>query len=676
MRLFIAEKPDLAKAIATGLVGCEKTFNGYIQKGNDLITWAFGHILKLAEPEVYDEKYKSWDVNLLPIKFNEFRFLPIEDKKKQLKIICELIKKSDVDTIIHCGDADDEGQILIDEILTYANNKKPVLRALLNDLTPKGIKRDLEKLKSNSNFYNLSQKGFARSQADWIVGINLTRAYTNLAKKSGFDGVLSVGRVQTPILSLIVDRDKEFESFKSINYYILNGMFKINNDIIKAKLKTDDKIFEESIANEIKTKCESKNAFIHVESKDEKEYPPLPYSLLLLQADCAKLYGLAPDKTLAITQSLREKYKAITYNRSDCQYLPETIYELSPSILSTVKHNFKNEAMKHFIESANTKIKSKAFDDKNITAHHGIIPTDNEFDVSKLDKSELAIYELICKRFIVQFFEPREYKKTTCDFECYGGYIFRTGQIKTLKLGFREFLNSDNSTDEDDENEGNPENTFNLLNLKDNSMSICNNIEIEKKETKPRPYYTMTTLLKDLNSVAKYIKDERIKKLFLEKDKGKKGEHGGIGTPATRSVHIKNLIDKEYISVSKDKKQTIKSTLKGRNLINLAPKSLAAIDTTALWFEQQKQIEAGDLKKQDFLNSVTEEVIREIKKLKSENVLSNMVNEKDKIKCPKCENGYLIRRKAQKGNSFWWGCSNYYNGCKAIYFDFNGKPKL
>lgn len=672
MRLFIAEKPDLAKAISTGLDGNEKNFDGYMQKGNNIITWAFGHILKLAEPEIYDKKYKSWDVELLPIQFNRFKYLPIDDKKKQLKIICELIKRNDVDTIIHCGDADDEGQILIDEILIYANNKKPVLRALLNDLTPKAIKRDLESLKPNSNFYNLSQKGFARSQADWIVGINLTRAYTSLAKKNGFDGVLSVGRVQTPILGLIVDRDKEFESFKSINYYVLTGFFKVKNNIVKAKFKSDDKIFEENIANDIKSKCTNKNAQISIESKNEKEYPPLPYNLLLLQADCAKLFGLAPDKTLKITQDLREKYKAITYNRSDCQYLPETIFDLSPSILKAVKNNFKNGDINSLINNSNTSIKSKAFDDSNITAHHGIIPTDSEFDISKLDKSEIAIYELICKKFIMQFFEPREYKKTTCEFEC-SGYTYKTTQIKTLKAGFREFFNPEANDGNSDDNE--VDNILDLSSIDNQSMAICSQVNIEKKETKPRPYYTMTTLLKDLNSVAKYIKDERIKKLFLEKDNGKKGEHGGIGTPATRSAHIKNLIDKEYISVSEDKKQVIKSTSKGRNLITLAPKSLTVIDTTALWYEQQKYIEAGELKKDEFLNSVTEEVIKEIQKLQSEDILKGMVDEKDKIKCPKCENGYLIRRKNQKGN-FWWGCSNYYNGCKAIYYDNHGTPKI
>ncbi|EAI8673033.1 DNA topoisomerase III, partial [Campylobacter jejuni] len=245
MRLFIAEKPELGKAIAEGLDGNYKSGEGYIQKGDNIVTWAFGHILELAKPEEYDEKYKLWKLEDLPLPIKEFKYLPKKESKKQLKIICDLIHSDKITSIVNCGDADDEGQILVDEIIQYSKTSKPVFRVLINDLTPKAVKEEIAKIKPNADFKGMSERGFARSQADWIVGINLTRAYTIMARKNGYEGILSVGRVQTPILALIVNRDKEFENFKSINYYSLLGDFNINNNTIKARLKTEDKILDE-----------------------------------------------------------------------------------------------------------------------------------------------------------------------------------------------------------------------------------------------------------------------------------------------------------------------------------------------------------------------------------------------------------------------------------------------
>ncbi|EJU6019807.1 DNA topoisomerase 3, partial [Campylobacter coli] len=611
MRLFIAEKPELGRAIAEGLDGNYKSGEGYIQKGDNIVTWAFGHILELAKPEEYDEKYKLWKLEDLPLPIKEFKYLPKKESKKQLKIICDLIHSDKITSIVNCGDADDEGQILVDEIIQYSKTSKPVFRVLINDLTPKAVKEEIAKIKPNADFKGMSERGFARSQADWIVGINLTRAYTIMARKNGYEGILSVGRVQTPILALIVNRDKEFENFKSINYYSLLGDFNINNNTIKARLKTEDKILDENLAKEIKESCENQNAKINLKIENKKEYPPLPYNLLVLQAECAKLFGFSPDKTLEITQILREKHKAITYNRSDCQYLPETMFEQAPNILNIIKENLNsNDEIQALIASSDLTIKSKAFNDANISAHYGIIPTQNKIS-SQLTQDELVVYNLIAKRFIIQFFHPREYQTTTINLEV-NQRIFTATQNKTTKSGFRSLWQNIDSEEEQENNE----NDINDLSiLKNGDIAKCSLIQIEKKQTKPRPYYTMTTLLKDLNSVAKYVSDERIKKLLIEKDKDKKGESGGIGTPATRSNHIKTLIEREYIEVSKDKKQIIKSTKKGRDLIKLSPKSLITPDMTALWFEQQKMIEISELRREQFLEEITKEVISEIQRI-------------------------------------------------------------
>ncbi|EAH5351078.1 DNA topoisomerase III [Campylobacter coli] len=673
MRLFIAEKPELGRAIAEGLDGNYKSGEGYIQKGDNIVTWAFGHILELAKPEEYDEKYKLWKLEDLPLPIKEFKYLPKKESKKQLKIICDLIHSDKITSIVNCGDADDEGQILVDEIIQYSKTSKPVFRVLINDLTPKAVKEEIAKIKPNADFKGMSERGFARSQADWIVGINLTRAYTIMARKNGYEGILSVGRVQTPILALIVNRDKEFENFKSINYYSLLGDFNINNNTIKARLKTEDKILDENLAKEIKESCENQNAKINLKIENKKEYPPLPYNLLVLQAECAKLFGFSPDKTLEITQILREKHKAITYNRSDCQYLPETMFEQAPNILNIIKENLNsNDEIQALIASSDLTIKSKAFNDANISAHYGIIPTQNKIS-SQLTQDELVVYNLIAKRFIIQFFHPREYQTTTINLEV-NQRIFTATQNKTTKSGFRSLWQNIDSEEEQENNE----NDINDLSiLKNGDIAKCSLIQIEKKQTKPRPYYTMTTLLKDLNSVAKYVSDERIKKLLIEKDKDKKGESGGIGTPATRSNHIKTLIEREYIEVSKDKKQIIKSTKKGRDLIKLSPKSLITPDMTALWFEQQKMIEISELRREQFLEEITKEVISEIQRIDKNQEFKILDNEnKPKIQCPQCNKGFLQRIKSKNGNSWWWGCSEFKQGCKAMYYDDNGKPKI
>ncbi|EEA7664986.1 DNA topoisomerase III, partial [Campylobacter coli] len=670
MKLFIAEKPELGRAIAEGLDGNYKSGEGYIQKGDNIVTWAFGHILELAKPEEYDEKYKLWKLEDLPLPIKEFKYLPKKESKKQLKIICDLIHSDKITSIVNCGDADDEGQILVDEIIQYSKTSKPVFRVLINDLTPKAVKEEIAKIKPNADFKGMSERGFARSQADWIVGINLTRAYTIMARKNGYEGILSVGRVQTPILALIVNRDKEFENFKSINYYSLLGDFNINNNTIKARLKTEDKILDENLAKEIKESCENQNAKINLKIENKKEYPPLPYNLLVLQAECAKLFGFSPDKTLEITQNLREKHKAITYNRSDCQYLPETMFEQAPNILNIIKENLNsNDEIQALIASSDLTIKSKAFNDANISAHYGIIPTQNKIS-SQLTQDELVVYNLIAKRFIIQFFHPREYQTTTINLEV-NQRIFTATQNKTTKSGFRSLWQNIDSEEEQENNE----NDINDLSiLKNGDIAKCSLIQIEKKQTKPRPYYTMTTLLKDLNSVAKYVSDERIKKLLIEKDKDKKGESGGIGTPATRSNHIKTLIEREYIEVSKDKKQIIKSTKKGRDLIKLSPKSLITPDMTALWFEQQKMIEISELRREQFLEEITKEVISEIQRIDKNQEFKILDNEnKPKIQCPQCNKGFLQRIKSKNGNSWWWGCSEFKQGCKAMYYDDNGK---
>ena len=669
MRLFIAEKPELAKAITTGLNGSLQREDGYFKVGDNLVTWAYGHILGLAMPEDYNEKFKTWSLEDLPLPIgtgqNSFKYLPIASSKKQLNIILDLINSKEVTKIVNAGDNDEEGQILIDEILMYANNNKPVERVLISDLTEKGVKKALQEIKSNDDFKGLSDSGFSRSQADWTVGINFTRAYTKLAQSLGYQGVLSVGRVQTPILGLIVARDKEIESHQSSFYYTVKGSFNSNNILFNANLKVDERITDEEIANKI-LNCKGVNGTILKAVNEQKRInPPLPYNLIDLQADGAKKFGYKPDKTLDITQSLREKHKLITYNRSDNSYLPETLFEQAPATLESIKANLLD--FKDFVDGANVSIKSLAWNTANTTAHHGIIPTVQNVNIEDLSKDEKNIYTLIARKFVAQFYEPKEYIHTQIEVGI-NDNVFSTSSKRTTKQGFELLFKGEI---EDDEIE-NDSNDVNLENISQNTPASCTNIDISKEKTKPKPYYTIPSLLKDLTSVAKYIKDPEIKKLLVEKDKDKKGENGGIGTPATRSAHIKNLFDKGYIV---EDKKAIKSTATGKKLIELSPSTLTSPDMTALWFEQQKEIQNGNLTKEQFLNNVNEYIKKEIESLKEGNKFSSIAIDENAIKCPNCEAGNLKRIK-NKDNKFFWGCSNYQGGCKTAFPDDKGKPLI
>lgn len=663
MRLFIAEKPDLAKAIAAALNGEFQNHSnkgvGYYTKGNDYITWSFGHLLELYKPEDYKAEWKKWDINDLPFHIDKYEHKPLESSEKQLKEICKLIHKKEISEIMHCGDSDDEGQILIDEILDYAKNNKPIKRVLINDITPEAVREEIKKARPNSEFQTMSDRGFARSIADWIVGINLTRAYTCTYRAKGGNQTLRVGRVMTPILSLIVDRDLQNENFKSIDYYSISAVFAVDSVLIKANLKTEQKILDKAEIEKIRANIEGKPFALKLNKTPKKENPPLPYNLLILQTEAAKLYGYSPKDTLSYTQTLREKYKAISYNRSDCQYLPEKIYEQSKGILEAVKHNIGDC---DFLDKANFSIKSKAFNDKNLSAHYGIIPLNSKFDYNALSEAEKNIYMLIVKRFAMQFYEAREYIAYSIELEC-NGIKFSASATKTTKSGFREIFKQSSE-------EGEDEIELDLEHIKSNTASLQSS-EIKTLQTKPLPRYTMTTLLKDLNQVAKYVKNENIKKLLIEKDKDKKGESGGIGTPATRSEMIDKLIREGFITCSSDKKQNIKSTQLGRDLIRSVSPMLSNPDMTALWFEYQKSIEKGEMSKEAFLRDVLDSVKSEIENIKKANLDIKIAGV---ITCPKCNKGHL--RRIKSGKSVFYGCSEFRNGCKFTTIEKNGKPVL
>ena len=661
MKLIIAEKPELARAIVTAIEGKEIDKKVYIEKGDYTVTWAFGHMLQLKDPEDYDIKYKKWSIEPLPLYFENWEH-KISDKEKdeykakQLKVIEELLNRCD--EVIHAGDPDSEGQYLIDEILQFYNNKKPVKRILINDNNTEYIKKAFTKLEDNQKYISMGISAYARSVADMLLGINATRLYTCLNSNGE---LLSVGRVQTPTLGLVVNRDYAIENHVKEKYYELsitaNNRDKTNNIVFMYQKTKDtpvnedklitDIIFLENIKNEIK---DTLLYDVKVLSKIKNENAPLPFNITKLQAYCSQKYGYSGQQTLEITQSLREKHKAITYNRSESQYLNEEHFAEVPERLKII---FKN--LNITVDRIDTAKKPKCFDNSKVTSHHAIIPTDTEIDLSKLSKEELNVYETIADFYIIQFLPPQVIKEKTGEFKV-KEYEFKTTGRKIIDLGYKKYLNNTPDEEEEKEQEGNS----GISDFDDGNYEFINFMtNIVDKETKPLKAYTESTLLMDMTRVSKYILDPEIKEILLRKDEGKKGENGSIGTPATRASIIDGLFTRGYITrVGK----TIKATKKGKEFYNSLPSVLQTADMTALWWAIQEEIIENTKSADDLILSVLE-TVKAVLTASRKNILKSS-NEK----CPNCETGYLISKNGKYGA--YWSCID----CSKNYPDKDGKP--
>ncbi len=665
-RIFIAEKPELADAIAD-VLGITEKCNGYYRCGSDAVTWCFGHMLELCAPEDYDEKYSNWDLDHLPIVHIPWKYKPIQRSSKQLKIIKKLIDDSSV--VVHAGDPDPEGQLLVDEILENYRITKPVKRVLINDLNKRIVERALGDLRENSDFHGLSQSALARSVGDQLYGFNMTRLYTLKAREKGADGVFSVGRVQTPILGLIVRRDREIASHTKAYYYTVSGQFSIEGVDFKANFKPNEdaplddskRITSEEFANGVVAAVTGQTATIsQAKTEDKSEPPPLPYDLLELQADASRKFGIDPDQTLNLTQELREK-KLITYNRSDCRYLNEEQHEDVPLILSVISENAPQLA--GACGTADASIKGRCFDNDNVNAHHGIIPAEGRYPIDKLSENQRKIYQLIARQYIAQFWANKESKVTTVFVEV-EGHTFKASSTEVVSEGWSRLYKNDKDNEEVHKPKSDDEVDCSLNSLSTGNDGRCTSAKTDKKETKPPKHYTQSTLLKDLKRVAKYVTDPAIAKLLREKDKGKKGEQGGIGTPATRDSFVVKLIERGYVQKKGTK---ITSTDLGQSFHDTLPSFATQPDLTALWHEQQKDIEAGSKDTMGFINELVDTVSEHITEIKASELNIRVVAHD----CPTCKKGKLNKRKGKYGS--FWAC-NQYPECKASFPDKGGKP--
>ncbi|AIY66013.1 DNA topoisomerase III [Pseudoalteromonas piratica] len=580
MKLYIAEKPSLGRAIADALPKPHKKMDGHIIVGNgDVVSWCIGHLLELAEPDDYHERYKKWNLADLPIAPDTWQLKAKAKTRKQLTLLKKLIKQAS--QLVHAGDPDREGQLLVDEVISEAKVSKTKLdsteRLLISDLNLNAVKKALNNLKSNRDFIPLSVSALARSRADWLIGMNLTRAYTIKGKQGGYSGVLSVGRVQTPILGLVVRRDLEIENFVSRPFYeVMAENITEKGEQFQAKWlpseacvpyqDEDGRVLHKGLCeNVISRITEQQGQVLSVEEKTKKQAPPLPYNLSALQIDAAKLFKMPAKKVLDICQSLYEKHKLITYPRSDNRYLPKEHFFEAPHVLSAIENN-KGQTSE-LIANADTSIKHKCWNDKKVEAHHAIIPTSKKLKSASLGFEEEKIYGLICRQYLALFYPDYIYHDTSVLVEIAGGKFKATAKRES-QLGFKVLMGKSELKDE-----------VTLPALSKGQLFTCQQGRLVEKQTEPPQHFNDASLLSAMTGIARYVDDAEIKKILRETD--------GLGTEATRAGIIELLFKRCFLQ---RQGKHILATETGKALINVLPDKLTKPDMTALWESQLTQI--------------------------------------------------------------------------------------
>lgn len=600
MRLFVAEKPSLARAIADVLPKPQQRGDGFIKCGPDnIVTWCIGHLLEQAEPEIYDTKFKQWRLEHLPIIPEKWQLLPRKGVKKQLDIVIKLIHQAD--ELINAGDPDREGQLLVDEVFSYANlaadKRRNILRCLISDLNPSAVEKAVKKLQPNDYFIPLATSALARARADWLYGINMTRAYTIRGRRAGYNGVLSVGRVQTPVLGLIVQRDLEIENFQPKDFYEVSARIedKTNSNSTACfralwqpskaceDFQDDEgRVLSKALAENVAKRITGKPAeVVACQDKSEKEIAPLPYSLSALQIDAAKRYGLSAQEVLNICQKLYETHRIITYPRSDSRYLPEEHFTERHRLLQAIAA--QSEIYQTLPDIVDTNRHNRCWNDKKIEAHHAIVPTAKKQTVN-LTLNERRIYELIARQYLMQFCPDTEYRKSKITLNIAGGTFI--AQARNLQIaGWKSLLGKE---DEEEKQED-------LLPIVEQGQLLhCQQGEIINKKTQPPKPFTDATLLSAMTGIARFVQNKDLKKILRETD--------GLGTEATRAGIIDLLFKRGFLY---KKGRNIHSTHAGQGLIQALPPIATQPDMTAHWEAQLNGISQKQTTYQQFMSSLT-----------------------------------------------------------------------
>lgn len=608
MRLFIAEKPSLARAIADVLPAPHRRGEGYIECGNgQVVTWCVGHLLEQAQPDVYDGRYARWTLSDLPIIPQKWQLQPRASVAKQLKVVKSLLAKAT--EIVHAGDPDREGQLLVDEVLDYlkldAERRKRVQRCLINDLNPQAVARAVGRLRANSEFIPLCVSALARARADWLYGINMTRAWTLLGQSAGYQGVLSVGRVQTPVLGLVARRDDEIENFVPKDFFDVKAHILAPEEQRFVALwqpsescepwqDEEGRLLHRPLAEHVVARIAGQPAEVtDYQDKRESEPAPLPFSLSSLQIEAAKRHGLNAQTVLDICQKLYETHKLITYPRSDSRYLPEEHYAGRHAVMNAIGMH-SSDLLPQPVLDLNRR--NRCWDDGKVDAHHAIIPTARTGSV-KLSESERQIYSLVARQYLMQFCPDARFRKCTIDLLINGGK-FQAKARFLAEAGWRTLLGS---KERDEENDGMP-----LPVVSKGDILLCERGEVVERQTQPPRHFTDATLLSAMTGIARFVQDEELKKILRATD--------GLGTEATRAGIIELLFRRQFLI---KQGRYIKATDAGKALISALPEMATRPDMTAHWESVLTQISEKKSRYQDFMTPLTETLSQLIERAKS-----------------------------------------------------------
>jgi DNA topoisomerase-3 len=646
--LVVAEKPSVARDLADALPGTFENEETHYEGDEYVVTFAVGHLVELVDPEVYDEKLKKWRMADLPIVPEEFKLQPRDAKaKKQLKVIHKLMKRDDVGTIVNACDAGREGELIFAYIYETAGIDKPVERLWINSMTKQAIRDGFEKLRPGEELEPLEEAARSRSEADWLIGMNATRAAT-IRGRAWVGGVVSLGRVQTPTLAMMVQREREIQAFTPEPYRLVRARFDPRYEGLWFE-GDETRIFGDlSRAETIVEKVAGKDGTIEkLEQKEQSERPPLLYDLTSLQRDANRRFGFSARRTLQAAQSLYEDKKAITYPRTSSRYLSGDMVPLLKPTAETLEPIGDYAAAARYVLGLDQLPLQRVVNDARVDDHHAIIPTDVEHDVSRFSPDERRIFDLVARRFLAVFHPAARYQRTEV-VTVVEEERFRTRGKITLEPGWRGVygLESDldkqaGKTQDDDAGDESAE----LPKLEQGQTVKCVTAEFEDKQTKPPPRYTEATLLSAMETAGKRIDDEELREAMKD---------SGLGTPATRAETIEVLIRREYIErAGKD----LQPTPKGLQVITMLEEHpLTSPELTGDWEKRLADIEHGSGDRKDFIKGIvdlTTQTVEQIAALDKEKLRPERV---ELGPCPRCgaETGEII-----KENSRAYGCTSW-----------------
>ena len=604
--VVLAEKPSVGRDLAR-VLNCTKKGNGFLEGQKYIVTWALGHLVTLATPDMYDDKYKTWRMEDLPMVPNHLRTVVISKTGKQYNTVKSQLNRKDVNEIIIATDAGREGELVARWIIDKARVNKPIKRLWISSVTDKAIQDGFKKLQPGKKYENLYASAVARSEADWYVGLNATRALT-----TKFNAQLSSGRVQTPTLGMIAAREEEIRSFRPQTFYRLEAK-QAGVTFAWQDTKNQSRLFDREKAEQLLKQLKGKQAAVQkVEKTKKKQFAPQLYDLTELQQDANRIFGFSGKQTLSAMQNLYERHKLLTYPRTDSRVI-------TTDIVPTLKDRLDACGVDEYASIAN-KLMKKEFrlpksvvNDQQVTDHHAIIPTEEHANLSELASNERKIYDLVITRFLAVLSDPYEYEEVKVTLHIDGETFSTKGQT-VVKLGWRELTRRTDKTNE-------------LPTYKENDELSNVTISVTEGETKAPERLTEGTLLKAMENPTKYMAaDEKHLAKTLH-------EVGGIGTVATRADIIDKLINGQYMEI---RGKYIYLTQTGKQLLDLAPEDLRSPALTAEWEKKLVEIEQGKLDKQTFITEIkayTNKIVHDIKQMDATFKHDNVTG----TKCPKCE---------------------------------------